>query len=81
MNMLLVLLSQPQNGRKISKNAADIAFLIKSVTDRFPVETVLRVSGGEIAVGFFALTRCCSTSGFERSDGGVLGDRHSSRNL
>lgn len=44
MNMLLVLLSQPQSGKKTSKNASDIAFLIKSVTERFPVETVLRVS-------------------------------------
>lgn len=41
--MLLVLLSGPQSGKITSKNASDIVYLIKSVADRFPVETVLRV--------------------------------------
>lgn len=43
MNMLLVLLSRPQSGKATSKNAGDISYLIKSVSERFPVETVLQV--------------------------------------
>ncbi|KAJ9106770.1 hypothetical protein QFC19_003083 [Naganishia cerealis] len=41
MNMLLVQLSSVQSGKSSSRNLADLTFLIKSLSDRFPVYTVL----------------------------------------